>query len=320
MRRPTTARAGLSTLIAAALALGFVSPDPARAGEPPTDRAQGLSYVNLTVVRLNPLGLQNMFELDYWLRLYEPGDSQLLQNNFVSFGIAPIVTPASTRLGVTFKIRPLNVLKLEVKWEYLAFFGNFDLLQSYDSPNAEFSDTHIKDRGKLGENYSTDGWQLTLDGELRAKLGPIIIRNRFKAGLVDMALKGTDTVWYEQYYDLMLPKNGWFFVNDADVLVEIGPQLIVGVRHSMGLVDYPDDAFASVHPDDAARKTNSAPTHRLGPLIAWRFFDEPGAAFNQPTLLLLVQWYLQHRWRTGADVSQAFPYIVLGFAFSGDLL
>lgn len=320
MRRPVTLRASFSALVAVSIALGFVSPNPAAAGEPPADRAEGLQYVNLTVVRLNPLGLQNMLEMDYWFRLYEPGDSRLLQNNFVSFGIAPIITPASTRLGVTFKVRPLNIFKLEVKWEYLAFFGNFDLLQSFDSPNAEFSDSDLKDRGEADLNYSTDGWQLTIDGELRAKLGPIIIRNRFKAGLVDMALEGSDTVWYEQYFDLLLPKNGWFFVNDADVLVEVGPQLIVGVRHSMGIVDYPDDAFAGGLPGDAARETDSSPTHRLGPLVAYRFFDDPGAAFNQPTILLLVQWYLTHRWRTGADVSQAIPYFVLAFAFSGDLL
>jgi hypothetical protein len=29
---------------------------------------------------------------------------------------------------------------------------------------------------------------------------------------------------------------------------------------------------------------------------------------------------VEHRWRTGEDVDQAFPYIVLGFAFSGDLI
>ena len=37
-------------------------------------------------------------------------------------------------------------------------------------------------------------------------------------------------------------------------------------------------------------------------------------------LILNVAWYLQHRYRTGAEVSQAVPYVVLGFAFQSDLL
>ena len=61
-------------------------------------------------------------------------------------------------------------------------------------------------------------------------------------------------------------------------------------------------------------------TELAGKRATVAYFDEPGEAFNKPTILLLVNWYLDHRWRTGADVSQAFPYIVLGFAFSGDLI
>ena len=37
-----------------------------------------------------------------------------------------------------------------------------------------------------------------------------------------------------------------------------------------------------------------------------------------PTAILLVQWWAQHRWRTGEDVHPAMPYIVLGFSFEGD--
>jgi hypothetical protein len=273
-------------------------------------------YQNLTVVRLNPLGLQNLFELDWRHRLYDPGASLIMAQNYWALTLAPVLTPGLVRLGVAAKLQPLAILKLEVRWEYLNYFGNFDLLQSYPSPNAAYSDSDIEDGGDAGLNYATDGWQLTLDGEARAKVGPVIVRNRFKAGYVEVALRGGDTVFYEQYFDLLLPGAGWFFTNDLDVLVQIGSHLIVGVRHAFMDVAYPDDSFAP----GEAQESDSAPTHRLGPLVAYTFFDEPGEAFNRPTILLLVNWYLEHRWRTGEDVSQGFPYIVLGFAFSGDLI
>jgi len=305
----------LATLLSAA---ALFAPARARAEEPlpPTPKEQ-LFYQNLTVVRINPIGLQNQFELDWRHRLYDPGDSLIMSQNYWALFASPVLTPGLMRLGLGVKFQPLAILKLEVKWEYLNYFGNFDLLQSYPSvTDANFSDSDIADGGDAGRNYATDGWQLTLDGEARAKVGPVIVRSRFKAGYLEVALKGDDKVFYEQYVDLLLPGKGWFFTNDLDLLFQLSKHLIVGVRHAFMDVQYPDDAFQPGDP----RETDSAPTHRLGPLVAYTFSDEPGSAFNKPTLLLLVNWYLQHRYRTGEDTSQAFPYIVLGFAFSGDFI
>lgn len=301
----------VTTAIAAAIAWAGA----ASASEPEAPTS-GLGYTNLTALRINPLGLQDQLELDYWWRLYDAGDSPLLANNMFSVGVSPIFSPATARLGVALKVRPLNIFKLEVRWEYLAWFGNFDLLQSFGSPRDDFSDTALEAGGDAGRNSAQDGWQLTLDGELRAKLGPLIIRTRFKASYIDVPLDHGDTVFYEQYFDLLLPSQGWFFLNDLDVLATLGPHLILGARHSFAAVSFPDDAYRAGEPT----KTTSTPTHRIGAVVAWRFFDDPGAAFNQPTVLLLVQWYVKHRWRTGVDVDQAIPYIALAFAFSGELL
>ena len=63
-------------------------------------------------------------------------------------------------------------------------------------------------------------------------------------------------------------------------------------------------------------------THRVGPFLAYRFYSEPRGStmFNEPTIILIVNWWLSHRYRTGEDVSQAVPYIVLGFLFNGETL
>ncbi len=303
-----------SSLLAAAVAV-CVAPHAFAAA--PTDEAsdQRVFYQNLSAFRYNPVGLTNALELDWRQKLYDPQGSRLLQNNFAGLFLAPIFSPVSTRLGAGVKVRPLNILKVEARWEYLGYFGNINLMPSFDSPHADFSDSAVEALGQRGDNYATDGWQLTLDAELRAKVGPIVARVRFKAMYVDVALEGGDTVWYDQYYDLLLPAAGWFFLNDADLLWQLTPRLIVGLRYALGLVRYPDSAFAAGEATDVDNDT-----HRLGPLIALRLFDEPGAAFNQPTILLLVGWYLKHPWRTGQDVDQAIPQVAIGFAFNGDLL
>jgi len=281
-------------------------------------RGQGpntIHYTNLTALRYNPLGLQNQFEVNFRRQLFDPGDSPILENNYIALVIAPIFSPATARLGVALDVRPLNILKLEVRYEALFYFGNFNLLPAFAHANEDFSDSAIKDRGEAGLNYATQGSQVTLDAEVRAPLGPFVVRSRFKASYVDVALRGEDTVWYEQYFDILLPKSGWFFMNDADLLLPLG-NLTVGIRHHFSTTSYPDEAFL----EGESRTTSSVPNHRLGPIVAYRFSDNPGATWNQPTVILLVNWYLKHRWRTGADVSQAIPYVVLGFAFNGDFL
>ena len=60
--------------------------------------------------------------------------------------------------------------------------------------------------------------------------------------------------------------------------------------------------------------------HRLGLLAAWTIEDNGGARFDRPTIILIAQWHLVHRYRTGADVHVGLPYIALAFQFTGDLL
>lgn len=275
-----------------------------------------LTYLSFNVIRLNPLGLQSQFDLDYKVRLYDPGDSLIKSNNFASIGISPMISPALTRLGVSAKLQPLAILKLEVRWDYLSWFGNFDLLQSWPDANVDFSDSAIAQGGEEGRNYGSDGWQLTFDIEARAKFGPVIVRNRFRAAYLEVALRGNDRVFYDQYFDLLLPRSGWFFTNDADILFQVTPELVIGARWAFMGVDYTADNFTT----SVDTATNSQPMHRLGPLVAYTFFDEPGASFNKPTILVMLNWHLQHPSRTGQDVSQAIPYTVVGFAFSGRVL
>ena len=305
--RGPTARL-LAFLVAAAL-----SARPAPAAPPLSDG--GLAYSHASGVSVNPLGLIDQLELELWQRLFAPGDSALLANNAASAALSLRLTPAFARLGAALKLRPLNIFKFEVRAEGIGYFGTFDALQPLDSPRADHSDAALAAGGDAGRHRAALGAQLTLESELRGRVGPLVLRSRLRAAWASADIPAHAPVYYEPYNDLLLPRSGWFFTHDADALLLLGPHLTVGVRHSWVHVRYP----ASAYPAGEPHTTTATPQQRLGPVFAWRFFDDPGAAFDQPTLFVLAQWYLVHPSRAGQEVSQVLPYVGLAFAFAGEL-
>jgi hypothetical protein len=87
------------------------------------------------------------------------------------------------------------------------------------------------------------------------------------------------------------------------------------LRHTLTTAFYRQRDFL---PGEPVSQPNG-PHSRLGPAIAWTIFDYPGARFNRPTVFLLAQWWLRHRWRTGVQTHAAVPYAVVGFSFEGDV-
>ena len=114
--------------------------------------------------------------------------------------------------------------------------------------------------------------------------------------------------------------------NDADLLylhdfkdwtgTFRGARLTIGARYTMVKPFYSRGDFAPT--DFSARENNDH--HRVGPLVAFTFFDHGFETFNRPTALVLVNWYADHRFRTGQDVNGAIPYFVLGLAAQTDFL
>jgi hypothetical protein len=148
------------------------------------------------------------------------------------------------------------------------------------------------------------------------KVGPIAARSNFKLIYSDFDLRGDEPVFYDITLDELLPDEGWMLSNDADLLYLTDFGLTLGVRHTYTRAFFAPRHFGGTEPaDDPTR-----PNHRVGPLAAYQFYEEEGPSrFNKPTVLMILNWYVEHRNRAGQDVSRAFPYIILGFAFSGDL-
>lgn len=273
-------------------------------------------YSNLLSARFNPWGFSDTFQLDYRFRLYEdPG--ALWRDAHLGVYFQPQLVPVLYKVGGGITVQPLTVISLFGGYHFVHYFGNFGYLQSFPNVESDFSDSALDDNDEAGASYATTGHQVHLGAKLIGKVGPIIAANELKFFYTDMDIRDGDLLFHTPVFDTLSVNKGWMMTNDSDVLYlfESGPLagFLVGIRNSVVGSFYEDRHYA-----DGSGETFGY-TDRLGPLLAYIFFNEPGAAFDRPTILLIVNWWLKHRFRTGEDTHQAIPYVVLGFKFEGQL-
>ena len=130
-----------------------------------------------------------------------------------------------------------------------------------------------------------------------------------------VASRGTgDRVFYDPEYDVLVDGHGWAAQSDVDLGIQLSPAVIVGLRHTLTLAWYREAAYAP----GESRDNPNTPMSRLGPAVRWAFFDRATGA-ECASVILIAQWYLQHRYRTGEAVSGAVPLLGLGFMLGGGL-
>ncbi len=323
MRRTFLLAATLGTLLTLS-ALGFQG---AHGQEelPPKNR---VVLGNLFVLRLNPIGLEDQIRLGYQRRLSDR-KALLFRDTFVFLGVNPKLNPAYVKLGPSIEIQPLTIFNLHLAAEYMGVYGIFGYLQSFQSPQSEYSDSLMSCQGLLGlrklsadqcntrANYGAGGAHVIIEPQIQLKFGPIALRNRFSIEYWRMGVRDGDTVFYDPTLDTLVPVNGWVLSNDLDLVFVTKFRFVIGARYSMVQPIYQDGDY---QPGDPSRDTLKNGHHRIGLLAAYTFFDRGFTRFNKPTILLVSSWYVSHRYRAGQDVSQGVPYLLLGFAFQSDLL
>ncbi len=304
--------------IAVALAALLSVATTARA-DVPRQPDLSLNYSNLTAIRVNPLGLLNFAQVNLRFRLYN-GREDISAQNYFGLGVTAAVTPAWARLGIRAEVQPLTILKLYAQYEFSGFFGTFNQLATFPRLSADYSDSTINERGDdpALDGYATTGSLLTLGAKAQIQVGPLVVQNLFRALRGDFNLqRAGDTAFYEPVWDMIIPDEGWALTNDLDVLAQIPigeRSLFAGVRwtHTTAIGTSESDPDADTRPSNAI--------HRLGLLAALRFFDDPGDTIERGQLILVLQWHLQHRYRTGQDVAQGIPYFGLAYQFQGELI
>lgn len=269
---------------------------------------------NLLAVRLNPLGLENQTRLGYQSVLYR-NEGALFRDNFLFLGANARLNPAGVKAGPSVELQPLSIFNLRLTAEYVGFFSTQGYLQSRPSPNADYSQASRDVGEEAGQQYATSGMRLALEPLVQMKVGPIAVRDRFAFEYWSMRLRNGDRAWYDGTLDTLVPGKGFVYTNDLDLLFLGRPPLVLGARYTLVEPLYGSRQLAA---GEELVVDNSH--HRVGLLAAYVFWDEGYTSFNKPAVLLNVAWYLTHRYRAGAEVSQAVPYVVLGFAFQSDLL
>jgi hypothetical protein len=297
---------------------------------PPPPKEERLMFSDLTVFRLNPLGLETRARFGVQKRLYY-SEKAITSNNFRFLGVYPKLNPVSGHLAIGGEIQPASIFNLKAFVEVQKYFGTLGFLQSFRTASANFSDERLKDL--RGSEQTSTVYHAGLAPLLQLKVGPIAIRSLFQLDYWALKLRDGDTVAYEATFDTLLPDNGWTISADTDLLYVGRPGLALGLRHSWVKPLYTSDHFVDVTDEDQYDDDNAH--HRLGLFAAYTFRDTPQTAFNKPTVILIASWYLSHRWRTGApglmdpDISgdyntndfknRAVPYLLLGFAFESDI-
>jgi hypothetical protein len=273
-----------------------------------------ITYSDLTAVRLNPLGLETRPLIGFERRLWkDPGI--LTRDAYIGFKLAPYLNPALARLGAMVEVKPAAVFALRAGAFFKNWFGTFGQLDAYDSPRAEHCDQCMLDRGDQG---LTVGVATAFEAELGAlaqiKVGPIAVRHDAAFYYQDAKIPG-NTVFYDSRLDMVVPDGGVSTTQETDVLYVTDFGLAAGARFSALHAFYRDSDYRA----GESVENDNTPAMRLGPAVAYTFFEDPGAAFDKPTLIFLSQWWLQHRYRTGEDISQAIPYVAIAFRFEGQL-
>ena len=160
------------------------------------------------------------------------------------------------------------------------------------------------------------GTQWNLGADLAVRVGPIGARNQTRVSRPQLSLRPADRVFYEQQTDQLVPNNGWVLNNDLDVAWFSDFGLFAGVRGNIAQA-----FFTEAHVETAAELQQAQGTQaRVGPVIGYTFFENEGAIVDKPTVVLITNWWVVHRFRAGQESSQALPMLALAFTMNGDFL
>ncbi len=287
------------------------------ASETPTSSQSSLlTYQSATVLRVNPKGLSQFLLIKAPFGLYD-SDHEALEKN----GITPIVqlqaSPAYYKAGVALEFDPMTILGFRAGVQWQNYNGKFDGLQSFDGTDVNFSDTNLEALGNDGQglNYSASGRIMSLSTTLKAKVGDIALKHKFGGVRYDMELQNNHEHYYDITLDILVENGQWNLTNTTDLVYIHDDSLMVGLRS-----DYTTPAYSS-EGDDLPGST-----YRLGPSVIYNFdpSDDSASAsnpnFRNPKLIVMLNWWLQHPYRTGEDVSGGLPMALVVFTCEGDLL
>ena len=265
----------------------------------------GLELTSTTGFRANPLALFQDFRLGYRWDLDHPGGIALLP--YVQLAAAP----GSIQTGIGIELAFGQYLRTTVAYAPRYNLAGRYGFQSFDSPQADYSDGTLADRANAGLTYSTWQHRFVLAVDVNVPLGPLEFHALVRGVKHSANLRSGDTVFYDVQLDVLVAARGWTLENEVELLYHPSPGWSVGVRNTLTMAWYPSSAY---QPGEPVENPN-APTIKLGPVASCTFAFRGSGWFDAPTVFANVGWWIKHRYRAGEDVSRAIPTAIIGFAF-----
>lgn len=272
-------------------------------------RALNLELRNQSSISMNPVLARNHSLLLVSLPL---GSSRhpLTRDSHIATGLSADVNQHSIRFGPVLEFSPLLPIGVTLGYDRVQYWDPFGALQAFPSPHAAYDDDTLRWRRKTDLTYSAGGRVFHIEPSLSFSIGPFVASDRFSIQYWRIDLRGGDRVFYEPREDTLVARKGTLAGNDLDLILTPAGSLVIGARYTWLHAVYDDSDF---DPSDADFFNPNTPQQKLGPIFAFIHKPQDSRWLHQTVGVLTIQWHLRHRWRAGENVSQAIPYVWLGF-------
>lgn len=260
------------------------------------DTITGLTSVLNLTASFNLLGLRLIATIGYKWRLYA-SNSRAFKDNYVSINAISRLTPAWLEVGALAAVQPASFVRLRAAYRYRlqvpAFFSG-GVFESADAATKAFAnvtsfaqgeqvlrdtiDARSKDNNDSRILPSSQIVSVDLTLRFKAKGFLVLANVRYSHWWSSYPQQDNFKAFYEGGHDMI-------FAADEDFLMVEG-----GIGYEWNML-----RFLALTSFRKAFSANSE-YFRVGPAVQWLIAPRWGN-FKNPSLLVLVNWYLLHPWR-----------------------
>lgn len=215
---PRRARRALCAAMLLALALTAA---PSMAEYLAQDIPPGASAVETVlhadlVGALNPDGAMVTFGgYRRWIHGFHPVHA--LPSSYLQAGGMLGINPAYTQVSLYGEWMPAIFAQLRLQYDLYGYFGSNGALLSFPSKDARFGDDEID--ALKGQEESGLGHRILFQPTLRAKLGPVYLRNQTDVAYYRFDARGP--YFFEREYDTLLKDGDLLLANRTHALLEL---------------------------------------------------------------------------------------------------
>ena len=162
----------------------------------------------------NPLGIGFYGGINYH-DVYRYDNNIGAENPYWQTGLGLGLSPAYGNANVHFEWMPWIILPLRVQYDYYHYFGVNQGLLSFNSANASFSESVIKNRH---DEEVANGQRFMFQPTLQGKIGPILLQNQTDFAHYNFSGRGPFFLELDNY--TLLKNNDWLITNITQLMYE----------------------------------------------------------------------------------------------------